>query len=547
MRLFHRHDSKAWNPVMLSYVFPRVPRPHHPEPLVRVALAGVLILASVLYLRALGEAPVNVSADEARFAVQAQSIATTGRDINGNRTPLFFHITNPLVPNNSTEVWFQPLLFYLMAAVFRLAPLSEWSTRLPTACLAILDVWLIYAVARRLFANAWYGVLAALLLALTPAHLILGRQAMDYFCPLPFALAWLWYLLLCLHTESAWLPAATGLILGVGVYSYITSWVVMPFYLAITLIVLWLAGKPLRASVALCAGFVMPLLLLIPWLWLHPTMPREIVANYKVVTSFRLAERVSLYWDYFNPSYLFFSGGSNPMWATSRAGVFLLPAAVLLPCGVWNIWRSNFSIARAVLLVGFFFAPVPILMALPEDPRYFTPRDLLAVPFGVLIGVAGVEWLAARRGPMARIVAALLILAVPMQFASFARDYFTGYQIRSAYRFDSMNFRGVAGSVTASDASARVPAVYLSDDLGEDKTVQWKFHLLARQRPDLWERTRYFVLAAFNPDDMPSGSLLVLAANNPRLNELLGPGRCSLVNVVNDVSGGPAAAILRRN
>ncbi|RDJ94228.1 hypothetical protein B4Q13_16090, partial [Lacticaseibacillus rhamnosus] len=33
-------------------------------------------------------------------------------------------------------------------------------------------------------------------------------------------------------------------------------------------------------------------------------------------------ERVALYWDYFNPSYLFFSGGSDPMWATRRAGIF---------------------------------------------------------------------------------------------------------------------------------------------------------------------------------------------------------------------------------
>ena len=119
----------------------------------------------------------------------------------------------------------------------------------------------------------------------------------------------------------------------------------------------------------------------------------------------------------------------------------------------------------------------------PTDPKYFTPRALLAVPFGVLISVIGVEWLV-DRGRMGRIVAALLIFTVPLQFASFARDYFTDYQIRSAYRFDSMNFRGVAAYVIASDASARVPAVYLSEDLVEAKTIQWKFHLLARLRPE---------------------------------------------------------------
>ena len=67
-------------------VLSTVYRPHQTKPLVRVALAAVLLLASVLYLKALGEAPVNISVDEARLAVQAQSIATTGRDMNGNRT-----------------------------------------------------------------------------------------------------------------------------------------------------------------------------------------------------------------------------------------------------------------------------------------------------------------------------------------------------------------------------------------------------------------------------------------------------------------------------
>src|SRR6185295_14542440 len=117
----------------------------------------------------------------------------------------------------------------------------------------------------------------------------------------------------------------------------------------------------LRAGVALGAGFAVPLIPLIPWFWFHPGMPREVLADYRVTGGLRLAERLDVYWDYFNPSYLFFSGGSNPMFATRRAGVFLLAAAVLLPCGIWSIWRRNPSIARAVLLVGFFFAPVPII------------------------------------------------------------------------------------------------------------------------------------------------------------------------------------------
>jgi len=515
--------------------------------LVRAALAGVLLFASFVYLRDLDRVPVYIGWDEARFALQGHSIASTGRDLNGHQTPLFFHNTDPLIPENSSRIWWQPVLIYLIAAVLHFAPLSEWSVRLPIALLAILNVALIYAVGRRLFPNPWYAVLAALMLALTPAHLIFARMASDYFCPVPFALAWLLCLVVCVQTDHRWLPAVTGLVLGVGVYSYIACWIIMPFYLAVTHVVLWLSRKPLRAHVELTVGFVVPLLALVPWIWFHPEMPRDTFRGYAVSTRLNLTERVALYWDYFNPSYLFFSGGSDPMWATRRAGVFALAVAALLAFGIWSIWRRHSSIARTLLLVGFFFAPVPIILALPEAPQYATARDLLVVPFGLLISVAGVEWLVTEHGRAGRILAALLILSMPVQFRFFARDYFADYQSRSAYRLDSANMSAVAAYVIGSDRSAPVPAVYLSKDLGTGKSVQWKFHLVKNKREDLWRRTQYFDAGAFRPGDVPSGSLLVLDVGNPRLNDLLGPARCSIAHVVTDMANAPTATILRRN
>ncbi len=515
--------------------------------LVRLALAGVLLLASFLYLRALDDVPIYIGWDEARFALQGQAIATTGRDLNGYRTPLFFLNTDPLIRNNSSRIYWQPVLIYLIAIVLRFAPLSEWSARLPVAGLAILDVWLIYAIAKRLFANPWYGVLAASMLALTPAHLMFGRMSSDYFCPVPFALAWLWCLVRLAQTDDEWLPAATGLVLGVGVYSYIASWIIMPFFVVVTSVVLWLRGKSVRAQLELGAGFAVPLLALLPWLWQHPTMLSDTFSGYAVATGPRLTERVALYWDYFNPSYLFFSGGSDPMWATRRIGMFALAVAVLLPCGIWNIWRHRPTIARTVLLVGFFFAPVPIILALPEAPAYATARDLLAVPFGVLISVAGVEWLVAERGWVGRIVAIGLLVSIPLQFVSFARDYFGDYQVRSSFRMDSINMGDAAAYVISSDRAAHVPAVYLTTTLGTGKSVQWKFHLLKNGRADLWDRTHYLPADMVNPEDIASGSLLLVDVDNRGMKALVDPAQCTIAHIVRAAGGAPTAMILRRN
>src|SRR5262249_31219012 len=141
--------------------------------LVPIAMCAVVAGTCVLYFRALGSVPAVVAVDEARFGLHAHAIVTRGTDLAGNRLPLFFHITEPLNPTatNSETCW-QPALFYLVAAVFRFVPPTEWSLRLPTTILAIVDVVLVYFVARKLFANGWYAVLAAGVLALTPAHYI---------------------------------------------------------------------------------------------------------------------------------------------------------------------------------------------------------------------------------------------------------------------------------------------------------------------------------------------------------------------------------------
>src|SRR5207245_1544230 len=174
-----------------------------------------------------------------------------------------------------------------------------------------------YLVARRLFANGWYAVVAAGVLSLTPAHYIFARRALDYFCQLPIAFAWLWCLSLYGESAPSWLPAAIGLLLGLGLFTHISSWIVMPGYAAATYLVFRRLGAPPRAHRLLVAGFVaVPLVVIVPALFANPSLPAEMFSHYKVQTGWRIVERINIYWGYLDPSYLFFSGGSNPMFAT---------------------------------------------------------------------------------------------------------------------------------------------------------------------------------------------------------------------------------------
>ena len=139
-----------------------------------------------------------------------------------------------------------------------------------------------------------------------------------------------------------------------------------------------------------------------------------------------------------------------------------------------------------------------------------------------------------------------LLAAIPFQFVTFAEYYLTGYQTASAARFDEMNLEAVAEYVMARDAVSTLPAIYLSEDVGAPHAYQWAFYLHERRRDDLWARSRHFSVPT-DPGAIPSGSLLVFAASDPRLDDIKSTVACSLVHVVNGLSGAPAAIVMQRN
>jgi 4-amino-4-deoxy-L-arabinose transferase-like glycosyltransferase len=523
---------------------------------------GTLTLLTLLYVVGLDRAPAFVGSDEAHFAGQALSIATTGRDLNGRFLPLFVEILDPLAMNQSLGVWYQPMLFYFMALVLKVLPVAEWSIRLPMALVAVLNCWLTYAVGRRVFAKRGYAVLAALMLAMTPAQFIMSRQALDYLAPLPFVLGWTWCLLRFFESGSRSSLMTGGALLGIGLYSYVASWMMMPFYLALTLLLLRRhSATPWRSSLQLCGAFAVPVLLAPFWLYFHPVMLSETVARYHLagadsvpllqritaMVDVDLGRRVSLYWHYFNPSFLFFAGGSHPTQSTARVGVFLLPVAVFLVFGVHRLWTERRRPQNVLLLVGLFSAPLPIVLVVPQDPEYSIARLLVLLPFAALVAATGVEWLIQRPSRAWRMMTIALLMVMPVQYAAFQWDYFSTYQLRATPRLDPLNTRDVTAYILDRDRQSPVPRVYLADNDQDEKAVSWRFHLLKHGRMDLWERTRYFIPNRLDTDGVAPGSLIVFYAADPAAKTLLDQGHVTLAATIRNLAADPSALIFERN
>lgn len=536
------------------------PRGFGLPPLARLALVLLAAMLVATYLVDLSRTPVYFGGDEAHFAVIGQSLSSNGATLAGDRWPVFVRLDDPAGPDEVLPwgaTWYQPMLFYLVALVLKALPLSEAVVRLPTAVIgAIINPLLMFAVGRRLFRHDGLALLGAAFLLLSPPHLILSRQALDYVAPLPFVLAWFWCLLTYADTRRLRHAAAAGVILGLGCFSYIASWAMMPGFLALSWAAYWWGGgRWLRAAALSAAGFVAAILPAITWLWLNPGILRDTFLRYQVAEDDsvrvlgatrlglnRIAELVSIYWDYFDPAYLFLIGGPSLTTSTGRVGVFLWPVAILLPLGLYGLLRDKEgTIWKFIILAGFAAAPLPaVLRGVPM----MVQRELLLLPFAALICVYGVAWLR-RSGRPWRVVVALALTVMSVQYAVFVRDYWTHYKLRSAFYYDSVAFVDVAAIVLASDRSQPLPAVYLSTEL-DDVGPKWRYYLAKAGRTDLLARTYYVEPDAEDPDKAPVGSVWVLYHKGEELRRLAERGRWSPLATVADVDSRPAAVILRR-
>ncbi len=369
--------------------------PARRDRLIAVALA---LTTFVLYGWRLEYSPIHLHYDEIFFGLQGQSIQATGRDLNGLRLPVYFQL-------ESSVNWYQPIGVYWTALVLYLLPLSDAAIRTPTVLVGVIDVVLMFFVARALFRHTGWAVVAALLLMLTPAHYIHSRLAMDYIYPLPFLLGWTWSMLRYLERPSSAAVFAGASSLGLCCFSYIAGTALAPMFLAAMLIVLWLQDDTRRLPIAV-AAFAWPLVAAAIFLAAHPDVVPHLMGKYGVslgpesgldpvqrlrerVTGNTVSDALNHYWRFFSPGYLFVTGGSNLTNSTRTTGVFLPPLAILLAAGMWRClaaWRT----AGVLLLFAFFVAAVPAAM-MPED--FTIDRELAKVPFAILIATIGAHWL----------------------------------------------------------------------------------------------------------------------------------------------------------
>jgi hypothetical protein len=146
---------------------------------------------------------------------------------------------------------------------------------------------------------------------------------------------------------------------------------------------------------------------------------------------------------------------------------------------------------------------------------YASDRELVLLPFGVLIAAFGAELLLARRAGWVRAGAIGLLALVPQHFLFFEFDYFGDYHRRSAFWFD-WNHRGGLEAIISLDARGDRPIV-LSN--GDDSMMAafWRFEVLKYHRADLLPLTRYVDARTLDFSTVAPRALILMNRNDAPL------------------------------
>ena len=356
------------------------------KPLVAASvLAGVYFAFTVFVISGLPHDLVIEA--EAPFNAQAQSVWRAN-------TPLFFHAGG--------ETWLQPVAVYSNAALHAIASPG----RVASAIVGAVDVALVFLIAHAIGGTGWAAFAAAITLVFTLGHLGLAMLATDAIFPAAFVLLWLHGVQRFLKWDSPRALYGAAAALGLCIYAHPAGPLTAVFLWMLTLAVAWR-----RNRIRLAAASLVFALMWTPaaaWFFLHPgTYPDTFGRWFIFAPHLRnpldgiraffnantLGTRASLYWGFWDPSWLFFSAGD------SRAPLLLLAAPFML----FAIVRARF-ISRDVMtvLIGAVVT-VPLAGATFGAPHYMQQASPIMPLLAILSGLGADQLVAVitrRRQPL---------------------------------------------------------------------------------------------------------------------------------------------------
>lgn len=415
-----------------------------------ILLTLILIIASALRLWQLGNIPSGITNDEAAYIYSAYSIWKTGADVTGKFLPLSINLDNS----------FSPVPAYLISPFVGLLGISPFSGRLIFALLSIASVFLIFLIARKLFANSYIALGSAFVFTVSPWDLHVSRAGYEAPIAMFFYLLGFYVFIRKVHKGNICWSLPVFLL---AFYSYHGTKVFFLFF--ITLLIFLhrkhIVNKRIEATFfSLGALTIFTSFLFISqmqhvtrqdvFLWNEVTSATEAVNAERKVNSapfemkkifnnkplFYLRVIRENYLEAFSTNFLFLygeTGGLGKIYGTFSRGVLYIIELPLLIFGF--IYLAKEKNKRSAFLIFFSLFIAPLSSAFTFD-RTYVMRSIMMVPFLAIIIGSGIYYACLLLNNRKRELRVVLILTFIFLYtfliSSYLYQYFYRYSIYGA-------------------------------------------------------------------------------------------------------------------
>ncbi len=336
-----------------------------------VLLFLIVLVAGLLRFYQLGTIPPSLSWDEVAWGYNAYSLGIDGRDEFGNFLPYTSFI--------SFGDYKPPVYAYLTVLPIWLFDLTTFAIRFPSAFFGTLTVLVTYFLVKELFipkgakqhstqnhANK-IALMSALILAVSPWHIMLSRAAFEANVSSFFIVTGVWLFLYSLRKRS-WVIVLSIICFVLSMYTFNSARIVAP--LLVIILTLGNIKNLLQIKKSVVTAVIVGLILFLPIVTflvspqaklryaevnifsnvsIVKTANQEIANDNnawwsKIIHNRRVAyskEFIKHYFDHFNPSFLFIKGDKNPKFSTQDVGQMYLWDLPFIVLGTVLLFRRR--------------------------------------------------------------------------------------------------------------------------------------------------------------------------------------------------------------
>lgn len=341
-----------------------------------------IFLIFSIFLYRLTRVPPGTNIDESSFGHNASLLAKNLKDENNRFLPIF------ILTLDGVD-WKPPVRMYLTAITFKLFGRSYLNFKLVSVFVAIASCFLFYLLLK-LFFSIKLSLIGLFIFASSPSLLIQSHFGSDNIDVVPWIILWLlFFVLYCKRFKPTHL-LLSGIFLGISFYTYKAMHAIVPVYLGISVIYIFLlnfwrkTGKKFDFFWFILG--IAPFLIPIKWLQVHYA---GAIFDPAIISHPSFYDSVYVYLASFDFSFIFLKGDKMLIHSTGHQGIFLLPCLPLFFLGFLQLYKEKKPLYYFIF-ASFILTPLLFTMV---GSVYRASRLLAYIPSASFIFLLGMKFI----------------------------------------------------------------------------------------------------------------------------------------------------------